>query len=154
MKYIVVVLLFLLFAFSSPAEAGYVLPYPSFMPGHRLYGISRTLDALKAYWYWGELGRFKYHLMLSDKYLVEAKTLFEYGQYLLAVDALTRSTDHMGFLLGEAALLKEVKQAHAKILDDLLIRVPNEFTWQPERGVPTYLPLADILRSDRTIHAE
>jgi len=76
---------------SPQVRAEYVLPYPSAMPGNKLYRIMRIIDELKKPLYFGSITRYKYHLSLADKYLVEAKTLFEYKQYLLAVDALERS---------------------------------------------------------------
>src|ERR1700690_3290457 len=82
----------LLMGFTIPVFASnYVLPYPSYMPGNKLYKVSRILDKLQNYWNWGNIAQERYHLSLSDKYLVEAKTLFEYNQYFLAVDALNRS---------------------------------------------------------------
>src|SRR5450759_4493421 len=84
-------LLSLIFSHSSLVYADYVLPYPSYMPGSSLYKVSRVVDRLKFYWSWGNIAQIKYHLALSDKYLVEASTLMEYKQYLLGVDALRRS---------------------------------------------------------------
>lgn len=107
----------------------------------------------------GNLAKTKYHLGLSDKYLVEAKTLFEYKQYLLAVDALSRSNAHMqmidGFLdkaqsEGKDTTLwkesvKEAKLAHIEVLEAILIFVPESFEWRPEKDSPTSLSLHDLL---------
>src|SRR5260221_10615939 len=79
-------------------RAEYVLPYPSFMPGNKIYRVTRVIDKLKKYWYWGNISQIKYHLGLADKYLVEAKTLMEYNQFLLAADALRRSDDEFAQL--------------------------------------------------------
>src|SRR5450759_5012191 len=83
-------LLSLVFSHSSLVYADYVLPYPSYMPGSSLYKVSRVVDLLKFYWSWGNIAQIKYHLALSDKYLIEAKTLMEYKQFLLGTDDLRR----------------------------------------------------------------
>lgn len=142
---------FLLFAFCflrtvSPVRADYVLPYPSFMPGNKLYRISRLVDEVKKYWYWGRIGQIKYHMMLSDKYLVEAKTLFEYKQYLLAVDALERSNDHFKAISHtDADLINEESLAHRQVLEKLRKESPEQFQWTPERKNSTILPIAKLL---------
>jgi len=149
----------LLVAPFSHVRASYVLPYPSFMPGNRLYRVSRFLDKIQYFWYWGSLARIKYHLHLSDKYLVEAKTLFEYHQYLLAVDALTRSNDHFLSLLpwvgrartegkdvsGVRVLLAQAVEKHRHVLGKIAREVPSEVEWKPERQVPTRLFLKERL---------
>src|SRR3989344_5659903 len=87
--------LFLIFLFifaeQCIAESIYVLPYPSSMPGNKLYKVHLFLESLEQYWYFGSFGQFKYSLKESDKYLVEAKTLFDYKQYILANKALQKS---------------------------------------------------------------
>ena len=148
--------------FIAPAiYADYVLPYPSYMPGNKLYRVTRVFDRAKKYWYWGNITRVKYHLGLSDKYLVEAKTLFEYKQYLLAADALARSDHEFGqlpaYLSGAkekgvdiSALKKTISDAagkHREVLSVSLANVPSEFTWTPEKARPTELNLADMIRS-------
>ena len=75
------------------AESQYVLPYPSAMPGSFLYKLNLVQEEILRYWYFGDFGQFKYNLGLSDKYLVEAKTLFEYKQYLLAISPSKWSSD-------------------------------------------------------------
>ena len=84
-------LLFLILATSfSFAESDYVLPYPSSMPGSKFYQIRLIWDEVKKYWYFGSFGQFEYNLKQSDKYLVEAKTLFEsLGIRFSAEDKLT-----------------------------------------------------------------
>jgi cell shape-determining protein MreC len=125
---------------TSHARASYVLPYPSFMPGNKIYKITRLIDKVKAYWYWGELGQAKYHTALADKYLVEAKVLFEYKQYLLAVDALKRSNEHV-----EKASNEEQRAAHVQVLTRIKEDVPEEFTWTPEKDKATKLSLYDLI---------
>ena len=90
------VFLIILFVFSiipQPlfAEASYVLPYPSAMPGSKFYKLHQLFEKFEKYWYFGNFSNFHYNLKYSDKYLVEAKTLFEYKQYLLAYQALKKS---------------------------------------------------------------
>ena len=151
---------------TTSVQAAYVLPYPSYMPGHKLYRMSRVLDQLKDYWYWGNIAQFKYHLGLADKYLVEAKTLFEYDQYLLAVDSLKRSNQNVQFLpsfiqkakeegkdtVQLATIFQEAMGVHTLVLQELEARLPGEFTWQPEKEAPTVIPIAHLLiqaRQDR-----
>ena len=143
----------------SLVRADYVFPYPSYMPGNKIYRISRVVDQLKKFWYWGNIAQTKYHLALSDKYLIEAKTLFEYKQYLLAVDALERSNQvlketplfisrawgeekDIGYLVDH---VKYALDAHEEILADLIINLPISYLWTPEKTVPTPLHLHDII---------
>ncbi len=126
-----------------PVRAEYVLPYPSFMPGNKLYRLTRIIDKLKNYWYFGEIAQAKYHRGLSDKYLVEAKTLFEYKQYLLGGDALRRSDEEFA----KTPKNPEAAQKHIEILTGLLSIVPDSFTWTPEKAGSTELPLKDLLEA-------
>jgi len=157
--------LFVLGSFTPAVQASYLLPYPSFMPGNRLYRVSRLLDQLKAYWYWGNIAQFKYHLNLADKYLVEAQTLFDYQQYLLGLKALAesdRETRELPETLSRAnkenkdihnltALLQEAMIEHERILYELEKDLPQEFLWQPENEKPTLLPLANLLTQSRDL---
>ncbi|MCL4418206.1 MAG: hypothetical protein M1365_16230 [Actinobacteria bacterium] len=88
---VVVFITFIPLSTKASAQSSYVLPYPSAMPGSSSYKIHQLYESIIKYWYFGNLGQFKYNLKQSDKYLVEAKTLFEYNQYLLASKALTKS---------------------------------------------------------------
>lgn len=137
-----VILFLLIYLASVSGVSAYSLPYPSYMPGHKLYKISRFFDGAKSWWYWGSIGQRKYHSALADKYLVEAKTLFEYQQYLLGFDALKRSNQHVRPILVKS---QEQMKAHRDILEGLKQIVPKEFLWQPEKKDPTYLPLHQIL---------
>lgn len=144
---------------ASSVYADYVLPYPSYMPGNKLYSISRLLDGVAAFWHWGDIASYKYHLSLSDKYLVEAKTLFEYKQYFLAVDALRRSNEQFRLvphllekikvqgkdvdkLTGRA---REAAATHKRVLEKLRGELPAEFTWTPEKQQPITLKLKLLL---------
>lgn len=143
----------------SLVKAEYVLPYPSYMPGNKIYSVSRMMDKLKNYWYWGTIAQIKYHLSLSDKYLVEAKTLFEYKQYLLAADALSRSD---AALFGISELLdkgtnenKHMSQYEQLIYDAMVVHqeklegmkelLPSEFIWTPEKKDATNLQIEQML---------
>lgn len=156
----------LLAALSIPgsAVAAYVLPYPSFMPGHKLYQVSRFIDEVKRYWYWGNLSSYRYYLGQSDKALVEAKTLFEYRQYLLAVNALERSNtalqrvpDTLKKAKDEGKNIEkyerefgEAMEEHKKIIGKLLGELPEEFIWRPEREKPQMLRIqAELNRAFR-----
>lgn len=157
------ILLVITFYFSSwnQVHADYVLPYPGYMPGNKLYKISRIVDQMNYWWHWGNIGRTKYYLKLSDKYIVEAKTLFEYKQYLLAVDALDRSNTAMlktPVYLSRAkaegkdisTLESSVRDAtieHQRILDHLLATLPEKFTWIPEKSDSIELLLADRIEA-------
>ena len=148
--------------------ADYVLPYPSAMPGNKVYKITRILDTLKKYWYFGNIAQTKYHLELTDKYLVEAKTLMEYNQYLLGSDALLRSDDEFTKLPGYIRQAKEEKKdisllksavkgasdKHIEVLEALLQIVPNQFTWTPEKAQATDLKLRDMIERSLKIRTQ
>lgn len=141
------------------ALAEYVLPYPSFMPGNKLYRITRMVDRAKKPLYFGSISRFKYHIALADKYLVEAKTLFEYKQYLLALDALARSDSefvsavpyiHLGKIEKKdmrafASQLVEASDMHLKVLGMLKATLPATFEWSPEKSSATTLMIERTL---------
>ncbi len=83
---LVSILFFLLSLFlplSSFAQSDYVLPYPSSMPGSIYYKLHLAWESVIEYWNFGDFGQFIYNLKQFNKYVVEAKTLFEYIQYLL-----------------------------------------------------------------------
>lgn len=158
MKRIIPVLILLSFlAIAGPVRADYVLPYPSYMPGNKFYRVSRLLDKLENYWYWGNIAQVKYHLKLSDKYLVEAKTLFEYKQYLLGINALIRSDREFKFIpadLIKAAyegkdiskleqLVKDAATEHIKVLTKLESEIPKKFVWMPEKQKSQELNLSE-----------
>jgi len=134
------------------AKSDYVLPYPSSMPGSKLYKIHIIWEKLMQYWYFGNLGQFKYNLNESDKYLVEAKTLFEYKQYLLAVDSLKKSDNYFEAakkdlkiaekrknIQEQELILKEASLKHIEIIEWLRQNTPETFFWRPEKTVPTNL---------------
>lgn len=151
--------------FIPSVNAEYVLPYPSFMPGNKMYRISRFVDQVKKYWYFGSIAQTKYHLGLAGKYLVEAKTLFEYKQYLLGVDALKRSDvefQQLPDFIAKAekeqknmknfiSLIIEGATIHKSVLSALESIVPVDFIWTPEKEKPTELNLKSILQVSEEI---
>jgi hypothetical protein len=148
--------------------AKYVLPYPSAMPGNKMYKAGRLLDMVKGYWHWGNIAQVKYHLALSDKYLVEAKTLMEYEQYLLASDALKRSDVQFERIVVPLKKAIEEKKdvrplqltiqdagfKHREVLANLLEVVPAQFTWSPEKASPTNLNLKDMIKTSEEVRRE
>lgn len=160
---IIVAVLF--FVFATPAYAAYVLPYPSFMPGNKLYVVSTLLDRAQRYWHFGSIAKIKYHMALSDKYLVEAKTLFEYKQYLLATNALMRSNvqfQNIHTFLKQAQqegkdvhiwqqMVHQQSSVHTDVLMSLQKYLPEDFLWQPEKEQATQLSLADLVQESISI---
>ncbi len=146
---------------TSSVYADYVMPYPSYMPGNSMYKVSRILDWLKFYWSRGNIAQIKYHLALSDKYLIEASTLMEYKQYLLGTDALRRSDTEFGELPVYVAgakkegvdvrqlqrLITSAAEKHVEVLRGLLTVIPNEFTWTPENSKATELHLGETIKT-------
>lgn len=161
---VLIILLLLSALFQVPAtHADYVLPYPSYMPGNKMYKISRIIDVLRKYWNWGGIATAKYHMELTDKYLVEAKTLFEYKQYLLASDALRRSdsqAEQISASLGNAhsegvdtaqlkSIIMQEMQVHIAVLDTLKQQMPAVFIWRPEKSSETRIEIERILNQSR-----
>ncbi len=154
-----IIFLLLPLMFVAQIRADYILPYPSYMPGHKLYRLSRIIDDLKGWWYWGNIGKTKYHMALSDKYLVEAKTLFEYKQYILALDALYRSNiefSKIKIILTVALRDKiNISQVEARVYENALVQrviikrleqqLPAEFTWNEEKKNAVVLPVFQLL---------
>ncbi|MFH0749600.1 MAG: hypothetical protein V1917_01625 [Candidatus Gottesmanbacteria bacterium] len=130
------------------------------MPGNKLYQVSRLIERIKKYWSWGMLAQTKYQLSLSDKYLVEAKTLFEYRQYLLGVSALQRSNDAFDVLpalvtaskkegksiVNMAKIIADAGMEHERVLEEMKMKVPGSFTWSPEQERSTELSLHSLVQ--------
>ena len=154
-----IIILFLLFPQVSLAQSNYVLPYPSGMPGSLSYKFHLLYENASRYWYFGDFGKFHYNLKQSDKYLVEAKTLFEYKQYLLAHKALlksdlyfknlkpilTKAKEHGKDTSEKNVLLAFASEKHIEILTKLRIEVPQVFEWKPEGKKPKNLKLMESL---------
>jgi hypothetical protein len=161
----IVVLLFFFLSFAPQIRAAYVLPYPSFMPGNKLYTVSKILDKAQRYWHFGSIAKVKYHMALADKYLVEAKTLFEYKQYLLATQALIRSNEqfqNVHTFLEQAQqegkdvhvwqqMVNEQSVVHADVLMSLQEHLPKDFLWQPEKEKATQLSLGHLMQESISI---
>lgn len=143
------------------AESSYVLPYPSSMPGSFAYKFHLVYENFSKYWYFGEFGQFDYNLKMADKYLVEAKTLFEYKQYLLGYKALRKSDFYFPKILlslikaeknnknitQKRIILKKAALKHTETLQRMITDTPNTFNWQPEKSLPTILNLKKALNN-------
>lgn len=159
-----IALIFTFSVFFSPsafAQSDYVLPYPSYMPGNRMYKIHQIIEVLENYWYFGNFGKFDYNLTLSDKYLVEAKTLFDYKQYLLAYKALEKSNQYFlktapylqkakedgKDISQKRVILRSAAEKHVEILQDLAKRVPDTLIWKPEKASSTTLDIKNLIQT-------
>lgn len=158
-KFIYFFLLFFFFLslLSVPAlaQSNYVLPYPSTMPGGLLYKIHLIYEDTSKYWYFGDFGQFDYSLKMADKYLVEAKTLFEYKQYLLGYEALQKSDHYFVNIspnlvkagrngkntLRKRLILRDAGEKHIITLEKMQIDNPDTFEWQPEKETSTMLDI-------------
>lgn len=141
------------------AQSPYVLPYPSSMPGSRFYIIQQVFDGLKSYWYFGNFGQFKYNLEESDKYLVEAKILFEYKQHLLAYKSIQKSNDYYRKIYPslinaqkdhkdiseKMKLFKKASAKHIEIIQKIKQDTPSNYTWTPENEKKSHLKIHDLL---------
>lgn len=149
----------------SVFASDYVLPYPSFMPGNRLYAIHRVWSRAEEFWHFGEIARIKYHRHRSDILLVEAKTLFEYGQYELAARALLESNKHFAqaVLYGreiaeqrkdsgeQNSLLKASGEKHTEIISRLSNELPDQIVWQKENSETQTIDISLLLRQAQII---
>lgn len=156
-----VFLLLTFFKSSVFAQSDYVLPYPSGMPGSLLYKIRLIYENVSKYWYFGDFGQFDYSLKMADKYLVEAKTLFEYKQYLLGYKALKKSDRYFPNSLAslvkaeknnknisqKTIMLRQAALKHIEILEKMRINSPNVFNWQPEKTPSTILNIDGEIKS-------
>jgi len=145
----------LIFPKLSIAESQYVLPYPAAMPGSVWYKIDLLKEKAYQFLYFGDFSQFAYNLAEADKYLVEAKTLFEYKQYLLGYQALLKSDSffkkikpnlvaaqkHGKNISEKESILKNAAQKHIETLTGIKNSVPESFLWTPEKDSPTELNL-------------
>lgn len=157
------VFLFLTIFSSSVFASSYVLPYPSNMPGSTFYKPRRVLERILEVWYFGSFGQFVYNLKLADKYLVEAKTLFEYNQYLLGFEALKKSDLYFSKTLiylekakkegKDISLNRDILSSAAKKHIEVLkaMNVPDTFFWQPEKLPSSVLNLKSAIDSSEAI---
>jgi len=159
------VILFLTFQSSVYAQSNYVLPYPSAMPGSIFYKLNLVKEQILKYWYFGDFGQFHYNLKQSDKYLVEAKTLFEYKQYLLGLQALKRSDKYFSNTLPyiikaqkegknivqKQNLLKEAGLKHINVINSIKEEIPEIFIWRPENSLSSRLDLKNAVQRSISI---
>lgn len=143
----------------SYAQSTYVLPYPSVMPGGINYKLHLVWEKIMQYWYFGDFGQFTYNLNESDKYLVEAKTLFEYQQYLLGYEALQKSNgyfqktlpylviakEHGKNISENRALLSNASEKHIEVLQKMEQENPKTFHWSPEKSAPSDLQIQSLI---------
>lgn len=171
-KAVRVAILFLFFLIISGSEvfasSSYVLPYPSAMPGNKLYKLKIILERVENYWYFGNLSQFKYNLSMSDKYLVEAKTLFEYNQFLLAYGALQKSDNYFskapGFLylakkegknvIEKQNILRSASEKHQEVLRLLEKDLPEVYKWTPEKEKSSTLYIKNSIEKSIGIRRE
>ncbi len=165
MKLFGVTVFFLIFFFammgSVYAESSYVLPYPPSMPGSFAYKLRLVYENLSKYWHFGNFGQFEYNLKMADKYLVEAKTLLEYKQYLLGYKSLQKSDFYFSNILPNLIkaeknnkdivqknlVLKQAAGKHIETLEKMELNTPAIFIWQPEKALPTTLYLKKAIIS-------
>lgn len=150
--------LLLISSSSAFANSSYVLPYPSFMPGSTFYKLHLVWEKIEKYWYFGDFGQFNYNLKQSDRYLVEAKTLFEYQQYLLASKALQKSDKYFKEIptvlikarknkkniIQKEKRFKDASLKHIEELGKIYQEVPKNFIWKPEKDSSTILDLQQL----------
>ncbi|OGH16060.1 MAG: hypothetical protein A3C30_00610 [Candidatus Levybacteria bacterium RIFCSPHIGHO2_02_FULL_40_18] len=168
--YLILFLTFLILLFPRNifAESSYVLPYPSAMPGSIIYKLNLIQEELLRFWYFGDFGQFKYNLSQSDKYLVEAKTLFDYKQYLLAFQDLQKSDKYLKKIepailsakkngkntTDKKKLLKEAAEKHIEELLKLKQNLPQTFKWRPEKQQGRTLNLSEAFENSIRVRQE
>lgn len=140
-------------------ESNYVLPYPSTMPGSKFYAVHEFYDKLLKYWYFGDFGQFEYNQRQTDKYLVEAKTLFEYKQYLLALASLKKSDEyftriqisldtareHGKNIAQKKNVFHEETLKHVEDLQIMRSQIPPVFVWRAEHASSVRLDLFESI---------
>jgi len=135
------------------------------MPGTIFYKLRIIEEKVMKYWYFGNYGQFNYNLKEADKYLVEAKTLFEYKQYLLGAKALQESDSYFSNTLSflenakshgknisdKRELLHQAALKHVEVLTKIESDTPSDFLWSPEKTTATPLPLRQLLNNSIVI---
>lgn len=133
------------------------MPYPGVMPGNKLYILSDFLDTAKGWYTFGDIALFKYNLAQSDKYLIEAKILGEYGQYPLALKSLFKSdyyfiqarrnlknaSENMKNISVISKVYDSASEKHISILVGLKNMVPESFVWKEEKKSEENLDLEE-----------
>jgi len=163
--FLFVFILFVLINNQIFAQSVYVLPYPSQMPGNKFYTVNRVIEKVSYFWYFGSFGKSNYYQRLSDKYLVQAKTLFEYKQYLLAYEALLLSNQYFEkiypYLLSakkegkdiseKRKILRQEGLKHIEELDKLKKSTPENFLWIPEETESSDLKIRSLINTSKNI---
>jgi hypothetical protein len=117
------------------------------------------------YWNFGDIAGIKYERALSDKYMVEAKTLFDFGQYKLAVDALAKSDLHFAQAIVHAIeigykqkddgtqkkILQNQAEKHKEVLDSLSGSLPDTITWDTEQTGSEELSISLIINKSKIL---
>lgn len=143
-----ILLLFFSIHSSVFANSTHILPYPSFMPGSTQYKILEAHKYIMQYWHFGSFSKYIYHLKETDRKIVEAKTLFEYNQYPLAIAALEKSDTHFKKVFESMEKARKEKkdisqkkvqfaiitQKHREVLENLKKNVPSHYTWIAEQN--------------------
>lgn len=156
---------FLFFTKNAFADSPYVLPYPSFMPGTIFYKVDRVIQFVQKYWYFGDFGQFTYNLKESDRYLVQAETLFQYKQYLLGFEALQQSDAYFQKTQpdldnakrdgkdtsDDELLLHQAAQKHIEVLEFIETITPPTFIWTPEKSAASTLNIHSQLQNSISI---
>ncbi len=164
-KTLLLFVFFLYLSTSANAQSTYVLPYPSQMPGNKFYTINQVIEKISYFWYFGNFGKTYYYQKLSDKYLVEAKTLFEYKQYLLAYKSLLKSNQYFEkiypYLLSAKKEGKDISEKqkifrqeslkHLEELNKLKNSTPEEFLWTPEKSKSIRLNIRSLIDTSENI---
>lgn len=165
-KITILLILFVVFFFKTSiifAKNSYVLPYPSAMPGKSLYKVNLMLESITKYWYFGNFAQFEYSRKFADKYIIETKTLLEYGQYWLALKALEKSDSYFKkephFLKLASKENKDISEKknillleiekHIEVLKKIKNEIPSRVLWSPEKENPEELRLHE--RIDKSI---
>ena len=95
---------------------------------------------------------------MSDKHLVEAKTLFEYKQYALGVRALEKSNSEVVQISPLLSRLIEEKKSNPEIIENvdeemrshvgvlarMFSETPDSIEWTEERQAPRVINLNDF----------
>lgn len=153
------VCIFVTFSTHALADEGYVLPYPSFMPGHPFYKFFSYFEKVKEIWSFGSFAKFTYNLSMADKKLVEAKTLFEYKQYLFASYALSQYKEYLisahrslrnavlerKNISQKQKILKNAIAKHNTVLEKVKSEEPESFIWQPEKSQPQVIKIRELI---------
>lgn len=169
MKLFISVLLLLAYLFFNSsvyaAPSDYVLPYPPQMPGSYVYKFRIIGEKIQKLWSFGSLSQFSYNLKLADKYLVQAKTLFEYKQYLLGYESLKESDiffkDAISSLntakvekkdiTEKTKIFKSASLKHIEVINILQTVLPEEVNWIPEKTASTKLLLRNAIKNSLEI---